>query len=686
MERGEEVRYTMTTCRRGCKDPFLKDEGGYTTLTVAVSLMLAVVLLVSAAQVKWVQGEAPNIQFVADSAALSAENVVADFYTISRVADAVTLSVSLVALTMYGTAIVMCCIPGGAGKGAELMASAARVSSVRDRISDSARKALNKLQKALPYICMLNAAATVEKNAEETGAGYVGTAIPFPFTGDGSFPELADISDATEELEDNGPEIAQYVAESEQYAKAMNDALDTAYEADCGADPDYCMYQRAATLANMSGVSNPYYSSVDAWTFSVPLQRARAYYSSRLMFESPDGSSSEDKTKSECRKVFYRYASEALSQGYVSGEGESFDVYFPLLPVNTDEMRQTSMYDDFHWWASSDGVLHGTPECSSYASAGAAGKGSLRQLDAGTYSSCEECGLFASTLGKVGSPSSSIENGFEYHYRIVAEQADIYEENCHKAAESERKAKELAERSFEKYGEAMTEVSSPSKRYDPKPPGRYGCIAVVVDTSSHDAPGLLSSSLMGSNASIGPRVAISGAALGEDVPEDGQNILSSMLDGLCQDAKDSGSGALVGSGFDWVFDLWGWALSAYSNGMDSFASGMERVVDAIPGLGESGLGAWAKGAFTAALTSVGLEPAKLSSPKPLTINTSYILEESNERLANALQAARAFVVDGESWDSVDFETLGKMVHIDFPENTESVLESLDEVLGRLGGG
>ena len=54
---------------------------------------------------------------------------------------------------------------------------------------------------------------------------------------------------------------------------------------DCGDDPSYCMSERARTLTGMAGADNPRYASVDAWSFSVALDRARAYYARRLAVE-----------------------------------------------------------------------------------------------------------------------------------------------------------------------------------------------------------------------------------------------------------------------------------------------------------------------------------------------------------------------------------------------------------------
>ena len=106
------------------------------------------------------------------------------------------------------------------------------------------------------------------------------------------------------------------------------------------------MSERARTLAGMAGADNPRYASVDAWSFSVALDRARAYYARRLAVEAPEGSSTEERARSALRQRFYAYAADEAGRGYVRESADSFDARFPHLPKNTDEMRGTALYTD----------------------------------------------------------------------------------------------------------------------------------------------------------------------------------------------------------------------------------------------------------------------------------------------------------------------------------------------------
>lgn len=670
-------------CRKS-RDPFRDDEGGFTTLSVAVSLLLVVVLLFGAAQVRWVQSESPDIQFVADSAALAAENTVAEYYTIARVADAIILSVSLLSLTMYGVSTVMCIVPATSAAGVQLMDKASDVADARDKMSESASNVLDAIQQALPLLCMANASAVVEQNSGEYD--YIGTAIPVPFVGDAVALGESETGDAEDAIEESNIEVVDEVASIEAYTEQMDEAKATAYAADCGNSPDKCMYERAAELAGLSGASNPYFSSVEYWSFSDALERAQRYYAARLASEEPDGNTIEDKVNSECRRVFYEYAVEVLADGYVQESEDSFSAYFPTLPTNTTEMKATHMYTDQIWWVSSDGVIHGSPECSAYTSAGAAGYGSLSQLDDGTYSQCDVCGFRSYTLGKVGSPTSHVSSGFEYHYQIVAEQAEIYEDCKEQIAEAEAAAKELTSESISAFEEAFEEITAADARYDPSPPGRCGCIAVVVDASSHDAPSLLQSGLLDSDAEMGARVAISAAALAEEESDGEDNLISSLLDGIYEDSSDSAGNLLV-EGFDWILDLWGSALSFYSGGVETISDGIEDVIDSIPAIGDSELGTWAKTALLEVIDLAGIQPAELSSPKPLIVNTSHVLGQMDGNVADVISDARDVLVTGELPSSVEIEIFdGQSIEIELPDDIEVPDEVLDYLESMLEGG
>lgn len=89
----------------------LCDERGFTSVGMAVALLLTLALLFSTAQVYRLNSASAEIQEVADVAALAAESEVADFIWAARKADAVVLTMTLVALSLYGVGVWRCACP-----------------------------------------------------------------------------------------------------------------------------------------------------------------------------------------------------------------------------------------------------------------------------------------------------------------------------------------------------------------------------------------------------------------------------------------------------------------------------------------------------------------------------------------------------------------------------------------------
>ena len=58
-------------------------------------------------------------------------------------------------------------------------------------------------------------------------------------------------------------DIKKAAAEAEEAAKKANEAKVRAFMADCGNNPNYCMYERAKNKAYMTGPENPLYNSPD---------------------------------------------------------------------------------------------------------------------------------------------------------------------------------------------------------------------------------------------------------------------------------------------------------------------------------------------------------------------------------------------------------------------------------------
>lgn len=55
-----------------------------------------------------------------------------------------------------------------------------------------------------------------------------------------------------------------------------------------------------------------------------------------------------------------------MKRGYVIDNGDSFEAYFPHLPKNTEEMKQTSMYTNVTFPVSGGNCMHaytGCPGC-----------------------------------------------------------------------------------------------------------------------------------------------------------------------------------------------------------------------------------------------------------------------------------------------------------------------------------
>lgn len=645
---------------------FVAQDGGFTSVGVAIALLLSMALLFSAAQVRWIQSQSADIQFVADAGALAGGNVVGEYMVIARVADAVVLSLSLLGMATYGIAIVVSCIPSLQSVGAELMQFGSQVFKARDNCAKTAATALNKLQAALPFLIALNAAAAIEANANISGspAAYHGIAFPLPLSGEEiSYPSDDAAEQSAETLTEQNKQTHELTDAAHEASEKMEASKLEAYLADCGNSPGHCLYERASKLAGLSGSSNPYVSSVDTWLFDYAFARAKSYYAERLSLEKPASQALDEQVRSHCRQRFYAYAVGELRGGWCKTSPDGvLDAYFPLLPKNTDEVRQSTLYTESAYPLSADGVLHGASACPAYQAAGAAGSGSVSGLEAGSYASCNTCEFSASDIGKVASASTSIDNGFEHHYRIVAEAAKNYQTASETYEKESKAAKDSASKSFDIFEEAMQALKTP--RIKPRPPGHNGVIALVFDTEAHAIPAGFTNSLVEGSAELQPRVAISAAALAEEKADDGGNILASFLDRVKADTGQSTLALASLGAFDGILEIWGSALLVYSRGGDAISEGLTQFLDAIPLVRATPLSRWAKTALSDTVNALGLEGASLDTPKPLLVNSVHVLRSSDSAPAKALLLAKEAY---SSWGGSGSGTLGGAFAEGLPE-------------------
>ena len=613
------------------------DDEGFSTVGVAIAMLLALSLVFSGAQVYRVQSASAEIQEVADAAALSADNIVAEYYLVARVCDAVVLSLSLTGIVVTGIGVAALCTPLSASAGKTLIDAGERVLKARDQFANKAAAGLDKLQKLVPFLAAANAARVAASNGGQAGTGYVGIAITLPFEGEevavGDTGLSDDFVDAVDDAADG---LEQAGKEAEDAARTAKESKERAYQADCGANPGYCMYERAATLAGLAGSDNPYFSSADTWGFSVALARAKAYYAQRLSKEAPQGSSVEEQAESALRKRFYEYAVSELEKGWVRESDDSFSANFPVMPRNTAELRNTSLFTESAYpvTVNESGAfeMHAYSGCPR--AAGASMSASLAEREAGSYAVCPTCGFTTASLGKVAAASSSIDNGFEYHYRIVAKAAEEYQKAREAYTPKANKVRHIAGNLFDKAIEALKKMAS--QRIDVAPPGRFGVVAIVASTGSMSTDTGFSSSFVNWSGELGTRVAISGATLVSDSPEQGRTIIASALEGL----KDRSDSLAVGA-LDGVMDVWSAALYAYADGQSRIGDALDELDSKLSFGSESGLGIWSSKEFSKLMESLGLQPVELDAPKPVLVNTQHVLEADSGAFSTRLLAVKS---------------------------------------------
>lgn len=619
---------------------FFRDQEGFTTVGMAVAILLAVALLFSSAHLYEVNNCAAEIQEVADASALAAASVTAEFMIAVALCDAVVLSFSLASLLCTGVGAVALCVPGGQGLGGKLVDAGSDVMSARNGFAERVSRGLNQLQEALPFLCALNAAAVASANDNGTNR-YVAIAVPVPLEGSPILVGGAAAGDAyAEAVRENADSLADQAARAEEAASSANEAKMRGFLADCGADPGYCMYQRASSVGGLPPSSNPLFHSVDTWGFSVALERARAYYAYRSVHETAHDSSVEQRANAALRRVFYGYAAQELQEGYVRDGDAGFAAYFPLMFSKTAELRESSLYEKELFPVTDDGagqVMHAFDGCPR--SVGWQRRGSVAQLEEGGYSLCPECEFTAASLGDVAAASSRIENGFEYHYRLVARAADDYRRARENLDPASAEAKGTFSSLLEGLRAALSEVAD--FRISADPPGGKGCVAFVVNLASGPLPDGFANPFAPTEAQMGLRVAVSGALLVEDPATDGNGVISSLTDRIDTSAPLAGAGKMA-------LGCWSKLLSAYGDGQNALMDGVEGLLADVPLIGSSGLGSWARSELGKTLEAVGLQPASLSALKPVLASSGAVTEGGSDAFSVEFGQLRQRALRGSS--------------------------------------
>lgn len=604
-------------------DLFIED-GAYTTLSSAVVILVVLTLLFSSTAAIWSMSRAGDTQVAADSGALAGANVVSSYHTAATVVDASILSLGLAGFATIGTGLVAILIPGAEPVAGNMVDTGIEIIKTRNKFAKSASEGLQKIETALPYL--IAARATQAVSAQDTDSvTYTGTALAVPRTSESDFAALKGSEISTDTIESTSKDLDYAAKELKKASEKTSKAKERAWLADCGGSDRgavgscSCMWERAKSLAKLSDIENQHYASSVTWEPQVALDRAKAYYRLRLANEAPQGSSVEMKAESAARKAFYTYASTEVNRAYVTEGGDEVTSYIPLLPRNTDEVRATELYSDTAWPTSAiDGkmYLHYGTSCPNYKKGAPGGLASVADYDG--QDRCNRCHFGVSSLGAVAAPSTSIENGFEYHFDRFKDALEDYVECRNKELELMRQTEDEADRAGNAFDEAIRTLSGERPRI--APPGRNGVVALAV-SGAISSPDELNSSF-NTTVRLGDRGAISAAVLAPDEATAQNNVFSRFFSTL----KERSGG--VADVLDGVMDVWGRLLVGYG---DIQGSADELMDEMIKGLGGSSgalgsIASWLGDTVSASMAALGLEPCDLRLRKPVLTDSANVIK------------------------------------------------------------
>ena len=616
---------------------FVRDEGGYTSVAVALALLVSITLVFGVAATEWTMSRSADVQQVADATAMAGENVVASFSTTAQVIDACVLSMGIAGVAACGFGLVASSIPGMATVGEAAMTAGRRVLESRRSFAESALAGLESLEATLPLLIVANSAACANAN-DEGGIDYTGCAVPLPLQSQSDYSSLVDDVDVTQ-VEQDAERMRDASRRAEDARRRVDEALRRGWEADCGHVPR-CLRERTSTLSGLHGSDNPNYPSPEGWTFGVPLVRSRRYYAARAANNVPEGADIESVTDACVRREFYRYALSEVNRGYYREAADgSVELLLPQLPHNTAETRATSLYTDSVWpCTDQEGTrtLHSTLSCPG-ATGAASGTASVAELESGSVGWCSVCRMDVGDIGKVAAASTTIDNGFEYYWKEIVEASLDYQGARNELARAEQEMRDVASDGAESFRLALDQLSVPRPKLCPA--GAWGCISVVRRGAGAAVPSELTAAFL-SSAELPPGIAVSAAVLAPDDATAENNVLSRFFDRL------SGEGFVLGDGLDGLGGLWGRLLVAYGSSYESVSGSVTQFLDTVDGVFGGSVGAWLKARLSETVDAAGFEPADMRLKKPVLTNTQNVLDKAGITQSSTLRSLALSIPEG----------------------------------------
>ena len=605
--------------RRHGIDLFIED-GAYTTVAAAVSTLMVLTFLFSAATAVWSMSRAGDTQATADACALAGSNVVSSYCTAATVVDASVLSMGLAGFCVTGAGLVGLLVPGANATAAESIKTGIKMIKTRNEFAASASKGLQRLERSLPYLVAANSASLCAKRGTDS-LSFTGVALAVPAASASKFPAAEEEQVPTDALEDAAGSLDEAAQELAKASERTQAAKVAAWLADCGRE-GMNMQERIARLSDVPAAQNPDYASSITWDPVAGLDRARAYYRWRAEHDRPEGAGDEAKANSAARRAWCAFSYEQLKDAVVEEHDGEFVSTVPALPRNRAELEATSLFSDSVWPTTVEEgglTIHYATSCRG-ATGAPGGSASVAQEASGSIKRCPSCSFGAVMLGNTPAASTSIDNGFEYHLREYTLALQEYASCRNEELALERKARDRAEASASSFSEAIEALG----KHRPKiaPPGRFGCVAAVV-AGKAAVPETLDSSFA-SVSDLAERGAVSASALAPDPSTSENNVLGSFFSTL-DDRTASDADSLVGS----VMKLWGRLLVSYGDLSDGLDKLMDDLLEGLKPLGLGPVASWLGDSVRAAVTGLGLEAVDLRLKKPVLVDSARVLAHAD---------------------------------------------------------
>ena len=626
---GARRRHGPVRARRLGVDAFIED-GAYTTLAAAVSILLVMVLLFSSTSAVWSMSRAGDTQAAADATAMAGANVVSSYHTAATVVDASILSLGLTGFVVTGVGLAATLVPGAQAAG-QMVDAGVRIIKMRNEFASSTSRGLKTLEDALPWLVAANGARACSAQSSES-VEFSGSAMAVPRESASEFPALEGSEIETEEIEAGADELDQAATDLARANEKAAQKKEAAWLVDCGREGAN-MQERAASLSGLSAAENPDYASSLTWEPMVALGRTRAYYRWRRDHDEPMGSGVEARADAAARHAFYTYACEEFADARVEEVDGRMAASVPMLPRNTEEVKGTRLYTDARWPSSyeSQGLtLHFGSSCPG--ATGAVGPSlSLQSIDASAAHECEVCKFSVTDVGKAPAASTSIDNGYEYHLREFTRALQEYADARNEQLEQERRAKSKAQGVSDAFEDAISVLAG--KRPRIAPPGRAGCVAMVA-SGEISADNVLSNPFA-PTPELQRRGAISAAALAPDPATRENNVLSNFFSTVQERVGDRGAVGLI----DDVMGLWGDLLISYGDLGEGLGDVMDGLLGGLDALGAGPLASWLSGRISGVVRGLGFEPVDLSCKKPVLTDSSNVIAQSDVAGLGDLQSA-----------------------------------------------